>query len=105
MRIALAVAASSLVVLAGCGQSEEALRNDLRSQMMSRCTTDMTKQIGQLPGVNLDQFCGCVSDKAFGSRPMDDLKKMRDDKEYARQQGMQAAMQCLQDQMPGVMGG
>ncbi len=102
MRVVLAVAVSSIVLLAGCGQSEEALRKQLTSEMMSRCTTDMGKQIGQLPGVDLDQFCGCVSDKAFGSRPMEDLAKMRDDKEYARRQGMQAAMQCLQQQMPAL---
>jgi|GEM_PF-6198026 len=97
----LVVLVLAIVAAAGCRQSDEAVKAELRSQMMQRCTTDIAPQASAIPGFDAQAFCTCVTDKAIGSRSVADLKKMFEDKAGTAAQGRQAGAECLSQQMPG----
>lgn len=88
---------AGVTMLAGCGQSETQIRDELRAQMMSRCTRDIAPGTSDLPGFDANVFCGCVTDKAMGQRSVAELKTLFDEASRPQMlaQGRQAATECL----------
>lgn len=88
---------AGVTMLAGCGQSEAQIRDELRAQMMSRCNRDIAPGTSDLPGFDSAVFCGCVTDKAMGQRSVAELKALFDEASRPQMlaQGRQAATECL----------
>ena len=101
MRLALGFAIVSVVLASGCRQTDEAVKTELRTQMMQRCTTDIAPQAAAVPGFNAAEFCTCVTDKAIGDNSVAQLKTMFEDKAATAARGREAGTQCLSQQMPG----
>lgn len=94
--IGLAIVAAALT--AGCRQSEEQIRAELRSQMLQRCNSEIALKASALPGFDGAAYCGCVTDRAIGSRSVPELKTMFADRDGLSAQGRQAAGECLAQQ-------
>jgi len=82
MRILLSmtVGALALAGLAGCGQSEEAYRANLRTQALANCRTGANANpaaAGQLAqvGLSVDQLCTCAIDRYMRGASYDQLKR------------------------------
>ena len=102
MRTPLAMAAACAALLTtGCGRSDAEVRAELRNQMMQRCDTDMAPRAASLPGVDVDDFCTCVTDRSLGESDVAELKALFDDKAKTAERGREAGTFCLAQQLPG----
>ena len=96
MRIAFGLALlAAATSLAGCGQPDSQIRDELRAQMLQRCGRDIAPNTSALPGFDSDLYCRCVSDKAMGERSVAELKALFDDRARLTAEGRRAATECL----------
>ncbi len=101
MRVALGLATAAIALTAGCRQSEEDVRTELRAQFMQRCSTDIAPTAARASGFDAQRFCACVTDKALGDRSVAELKTMFEDQAGTAERGRQAGVECLAQQ-PGT---
>ena len=104
MRIMLSmtVGALALAGLAGCGQSEEAYRANLRTQALANCRTGANanpaaaSQLAQI-GLSVEQLCTCAIDRYMRGASYDQLKREQSNPSPA---GLESASaQCVTEHM------
>lgn len=103
-RLPLLILAAT-AALAGCSQSDDQVRDELRSQMLGRCNSEIAPKAAQLPGFDTAAYCACVTEQALGQRSAAELKTMFEDRARVTEQGRQAAAVCLARQTSGDEGG
>jgi hypothetical protein len=101
----LSLGLTAAAALTGCGKSEASVKQEVREKALANCKTQGAAQAASIPGVNIDNFCGCLVDKIMEGRSVDELAKMNTPEGLGPQVGQQAAMQCISTQMPGMMQG
>lgn len=91
------IAAASL---AGCGQSEEQVRAELRHQFTTRCAADIAPAAAKAPGFDSDYFCKCLVDKALNGRSVSEVKALFDDPERRSALAREAGAGCRPENAP-----
>ena len=79
MRIILATL-PLLVVLAGCGRSDEAVRNEYREGALRSCLEGVQGATAP-PGVSWDSLCRCVTERVTQGKTADQLEMPPSDAE------------------------
>lgn len=113
MRIMLSMTVGVLALagLAGCGQSEEAYRANLRTQALANCRTGANanpaaaSQLAQV-GLSVEQLCTCAIDRYMRGASYDQLKR---EQSNPSPRGLEtASQQCVLEHVQragGVPGG
>ncbi|HTU10639.1 MAG TPA: hypothetical protein VMG08_07030 [Allosphingosinicella sp.] len=80
MRLMLTMATGVLVLtgLAACGQNEQSIRSNFRTQALANCQrgadASARAQLSQA-GINIDQLCTCAIDRYMQQASLDQLKQ------------------------------
>ena len=102
MRVAFGIGAAAAILVGGCRQSEEDVLAELRHQMMQRCSADMAAAVKANPGFDTQQFCGCLTDKAFAGRNVVQVRELFEDREKMVAAAREAALACRPANSPDL---
>lgn len=93
--IIAALGLAPLALLAGC-QSEASALAELRTELLEQCNSGIRAKGATEPGFDAGRFCNCLVDKTMKGKSLDELAKSEN---KAEAMGVQAGMECRDEQM------